>query len=68
MKPGDLVQTKYNMHFFSTASRVNKQLPDELLHKGTTGIIISPPNGTWIQWLVNGRVGWGNWNMMEVLQ
>ena len=75
MKPGDLVRAKLDFHFFTTPSRVNNQRPDEfighdeLLHKGTTGIIISPPfNGTWIKILVNGRIGWGNCNVMEVLQ
>jgi len=68
VKPGDLVRTQANLHFYSTTSRVNKQLPDDLILKGTTGIIISPPNGTWIKWLVEGKVGWGNWSMMEVLR
>ena len=68
MKPGDLVQVQLNLHFYSTTSRVNKQLPDDLVHKGTTGIILSPPNGTWIKWMVNGKIGWSNWNLMEKIQ
>ena len=75
MKPGDLIQAKLDFHFFTTPSRVNNQRPDEyygpdeLLPKGTTGIIISPPfNGKWLKMLVNGKIGWGNCNVMEVLQ
>jgi hypothetical protein len=63
-----MVHVKTNLHFYSTTSRVNKQLPDGLIPKGTTGIILSPPNGTWIKWLVEGRVGWGNWNCMETVK
>ena len=67
MKPGDLVQSSVNIHFYSTAQRVNKNLYDELLWKGTIGLILTPTDGTYVKWLVDGKIGWSNWRCLDVI-
>lgn len=67
MKPGDMVRTIVWLDFYPSVEHVNKMLPADAIESFTLGMVISPPNGTWIKWLVNGKVGWSNHNFLEVI-
>lgn len=68
MKPGDLVMATTNLYFYTTISRLNKRIPQDFAFKGTSGIILEQPNGTWVKWLMpNGQAVWSNWNYLEVI-
>lgn len=67
MKPGDLVRT-YTPYFYSTVSQVNQHISDSIIQIGTIGLIIKPPDGTWVKLILSdGKIGWMNWNYMEVI-
>ncbi len=68
MKPGDMVKNRCFLDFYPTAKSVNYGIPDDDVPTGCVGMILSPPDGTWVKWMVNGKVGWSDWNYLEVLQ
>jgi len=71
MNKGDLVKSRCFLYLYPTAERVNRGVPDDGVPMNSTGILITSPhpiNGTWVKWMVNGRVGWSNFTLMEVLQ
>lgn len=71
MKPGDLViqnQSSFlNLHLTVESVRTFKPPPRKIPYD-SIGIILSPPNGTWIKWMVDGKVGWSNWTFLRELQ
>ena len=68
MIPGDLVKNLCFLDFYPTAEHVNQRLPDDGIPMNSIGMIVKPPDGTWVKWLVNGRVGWSNWTFMQVVE
>jgi hypothetical protein len=67
MKPGDLVRSIVTIDLYSTPSRVNKRISDTFIMRGTVGVLLSSPDGTWVKWLVDGRPGWSNARCLEVV-
>jgi len=70
MKPGDLVIvtiTNYLMLHHTVKSVRTFDPPPREITRGSIGIILSPPQGTWINWMVNGQVGWSNQVFLEEL-
>jgi hypothetical protein len=68
MKPGDLVRSSGAIFIYNTAKDVNSQIPTDTICDGTVGTVLSPPDGTWIRWMLcDGRVAWSNWRYMEVI-
>ena len=65
MIPGDLVKSTKLISFYLTADDVNRNVPNEGVAKNTLGIVVSPPDGTWVKWMANGRLGWSNHNYLE---
>ena len=69
MVPGVLVRNRCYMDFYPTAESVNRRIPDDGIPIGSLLTIISPPNGTWIKVLCDGKIGWVNWTLLvEVIQ
>ena len=60
-----MVKTLCFLDFYPTARSVNYRIPDGNVPKNTIGIILTHPNGTWIKWLVNGKVGWSNFTFLS---
>jgi hypothetical protein len=68
-KPGDLIKNLCFLDLYPTADSVNHRIPDDGIPKDSICTVLSPPNGTWIKVLCDGRVGWVNWRLfVEVLQ
>lgn len=71
MVPGDLVRSMCFLYLHSSADSVNRGVPDDGVPMNSTGILITPPNprinGNWVKWMVNGKVGWSNFTLMEVI-
>jgi hypothetical protein len=71
MLPGSLAKNLCFTNFYSTVSFVAEDdwsfqyLPDDGIPIGSSLLIVSPPNGTWIKVLYNGKIGWVNWNYLE---
>ena len=65
MNPDSLAKNLCFTNFYSTVNKVHKHLPDDGIPIGSSLLIVSPPNGTWIKVLYNGKIGWVNWNYLE---
>lgn len=62
MKPGDLVT---NMVFLDLYLDLESgELLGEV-SKESIGIVMSPRDGLWVKWFVNGQIGWSNWTLLR---
>ena len=67
MKPGDMVINELpELHLWPTpeASVTLVAEPGEVPY-GSIGVILSPTNGAWVKWMVNGEVGWSNFTFLR---
>jgi len=66
MGPGDLVRNRCFTNLYrNVVERPRTGVP---IPTGSSGIIISIPNGTWVKWVVNGNLGWSYGKFLEVVQ
>ena len=69
MVPGVLVRNRCYMDFYPTAESVNRGIPKEGIPRDSISTVLTPPNGTWIKVLCDGKIGWVNWTLLlEVIQ
>lgn len=67
MKPGDMVINELpELHLWPTpeSTRTFETEPGEVPY-GSIGVILSPTSGTWVRWMVNGKVGWSNFSFLK---
>ena len=68
MKPGDLIRSSGAIFIYNTTYDVINQIPADTICDGTVGTALSPPDGTWVLWMLcDGRVVWSDWHYMEVI-
>ena len=65
MIPGTLVTNRCFLYLHPTLETINRGAPDNEVPFNSIGIILSPPNGAWIKWMVNGKIGWSNWTFLS---
>ena len=65
MIPSNLVTNRCFLYLHPTLETINRGAPDNEVPFNSIGIILSPPNGAWIKWMVNGKIGWSNWTFLS---
>lgn len=67
MKPGDMVINELpDLHLWPTTEPASTfEIPPYDVPYGSIGVILSPTNGTWIQWMVNGKIGWSHFTFLK---
>lgn len=67
MSPGDLVTNRCFLDLYHRAESVNRRAPDDGIPMGSVGIILAPTDGTWVKWMVGGKVGWSDFTLLQVI-
>ena len=65
MIPGTLVTNRCFLDLYPEIESIDRGVPDDGVPFNSFGIILSPPNGAWIKWMVNGKIGWSNWTFLS---
>jgi hypothetical protein len=67
MNVGDLVKNLCFTHLYSTVKQVHRGLPEDVIPIDSLLTILTPPNGTLIKVLHQGKIGWVNTNFLELI-
>ena len=67
MKPGDMVINELpDLHLWPTTESARTfEIPPYEVPYESIGVILSPTNGTWVKWMVNGNIGWSNFTFLK---